>query len=59
MSALVTLAGSESRNEHRGLLPSTSSCREMVPDPAFLTALNAPDETPGTVSYAHVVVAVR
>jgi triacylglycerol lipase len=50
VSALVSLAGAN-HGTNLAVLCFTISCREMVPGSAFLTSLNADDETPGVVSY--------
>jgi triacylglycerol lipase len=50
VSAFISLAGAN-HGTNIAAFCFTISCREMVPGSAFLTSLNADDETPGAVSY--------
>lgn len=51
VSALVSLAGANHGTNLAVFCLGSVSCQEMVPGSAFLTTLNADDETPGLTGY--------
>lgn len=51
VAALVSLAGANHGTNLAIFCLSAVSCQQMVPGSAFLTTLNADDETPGATSY--------
>lgn len=51
VSALVSLAGANHGTNLAVFCLGAVSCQEMVPGSAFLTTLNADDETPGLTNY--------
>ena len=51
VSALVSLAGANHGTSLAFFCLGNVSCQEMMPGSAFLTTLNADDETPGTTNY--------
>jgi triacylglycerol lipase len=51
VSAIVSLGGAN-HGTSTAQLCFQVSCQEMWPNSSFLTALNNPDETPGTPRYA-------
>src|SRR5262249_25946550 len=52
VAALVSLAGANHGTSIAFLCTGIAvSCQEMMPGSAFLTTLNADDETPGTTNY--------
>ena len=51
VSALISLAGANHGTNIAVFCSAAVSCQEMIPGSAFLTALNAGDETPGFVHY--------
>ena len=49
---MASLAGANHGSYNAASCQSTTSCQEMYPGSAFLTTVNAGDETPGSTKYA-------
>lgn len=52
VDAWVSIAGPNHGTQTASQCAQTAACAEAIPGSAFLTALNAGDETPGAVRYA-------
>jgi pimeloyl-ACP methyl ester carboxylesterase len=54
VATMVSLGGPNYGTDRGSLVCQTTACRQMRPGSAFLTELNAGDDTPGEVSYYHL-----